>query len=217
MQEFYNVCGIDKGGSYTDVKNILKKLRKTVWWAKLQNGQTSAVSWLEVARINDGTGEVTLGFHRDMQEYLLQLINQGCFYTKYELQYVLPMKSQYSPRLYEILKSYHKNNRAWFFEVEDLKCRLDCEQYKRWPDFRRRALEPAVEEINLYSDIKVAYDVVKKGKKVVRVEFYMKDKSPEDVLATQSVIQEELDGQLSMDDIFASQEDSVRAKFFRED
>lgn len=76
--------------------------------------------------------------------YLLQLATQageqGAFYTRYGLRYVLPMRGQYSPRLYEILKSYQKNNREWFFDPEELKRVLDGQLFL--DDNLRRKTKP---------------------------------------------------------------------------
>lgn len=110
------------------------------------------------------------------------------------------MSSKHSPRLYEILKSYQKNNSQWFFEINELKYLLDCENYQRWPDFKRRVLDPAVEEINKYTDLSIAYKDVRKGRAVVRVEFFMDKKTNTELRQVNSEISGVLDGQLSMFD-----------------
>lgn len=201
IKDFYRVIGWEKE-SYSEFKAMLLELRKKVWMARLPDETETAVSWLEVARLNKRSGKVTLGFHRDMMQYLLDLANQETFYTSYNLQYVLPMQSQYSPRLYEILKSYQKNNRLWFFDVEELKRLLDCQTYERWPDFRRRVLEPAVEEINKYTDISIAYTIEKEGRRVSCVNFYMTKKSTEDLNAATLEGYRALDKQLNIFEVF---------------
>jgi plasmid replication initiation protein len=123
------------------------------------------------------------------------------------------MSSQYSPRLYEILKSYQYNNRQWFFEIEDLKHLLDCKNYERWPDFRRYVLEPAVAEINKYTDIAICYSVTKNGRKVVKVNFSMAGKTKSEIIKTQREIAEEL-GQTSMDEML--DEFDAERKFWQE-
>ena len=219
IKDFYRLCGIEDQ-SYTRLKQMLTKLRTKVWWLPLESGEESAVSWFDVIRINKNSGKVTIAFHRDMMPYLLQLAEQDAFYTSYNLRYVLPMSSQYSPRLYELLKSYQKNNREWFFEVEELKRLLDCQNYKRWPDFRRFAIEPAVKEINKYTDINIAYFTQKEGVKVTRIVFMMAEKSKEKLLNVQREIQEALDGQIDMFEAMRSEEQSeesrIRAQFVRE-
>lgn len=219
LSDFYTLCGL-ADQSYTELKAILKGLRDRSWIAVTDDkGTESTVSWFNKVRTNKREGRVTIRFDDDMMPYLLQLTKQNAFYTSYNLQYVLPMSSQYSPRLYELLKSYQKNNREWFFPLEELKLLLDSENYKRWPDFRRFALEPAVEEINQYTDINIAWDVEKEGKKVTRVIFYMADKSDDALLNAKRAIRDKLDGQLTVEDILAQlpdEEESVKATFMRE-
>lgn len=219
LADFYALCGL-ADQSYTELKAILKGLSDKSWWATIDDkGTESVVRWFTIVRTNKKSGKVTIKFHEDMMPFLLQLTTQNAFYTSYNLQYVLPMSSQYSPRLYEILKSYQKNNREWYFELDDLKRLLDCQSYERWPDFRRRALEPAVEEINQYTDINIAWDVEKEGKKVTRVIFYMAKKNADALLDAKRAIQNKLDGQLTIEDILAQlpdEADSVKARFYRE-
>lgn len=218
LSDFYALCGL-ADESYTELKEILIGLKQKTWWAETAPGVESTISWFNKVRTNKREGRVTIRFDDDMMPYLLQLTKQNAFYTSYNLQYVLPMSSQYSPRLYELLKSYQKNNREWFFPLEDLKRLLSCENYKRWPDFRRFALEPAVEEINHYTDLNIAWDVQKEGKKVTRVVFYMADKSDDALLDAKRAIRDKLDGQLTIEDILAQlpdEEESVKAKFMRE-
>lgn len=219
LSDFYALCGL-ADESYTELKSILLGLKQKTWWAETSPGIESTISWFNKVRTNKREGRVTIRFDDDMMPYLLQLTKQDAFYTSFSLQYVLPMSSQYSPRLYEILKSYQKNNREWFFSLEELKRLLDCQSYDRWPDFRRRVLEPAVEEINQYTDINIAWDVQKEGRKITRVIFYMADKSDDALLDAKRAIQEKLDGQLSIEDIMTRLPDegkeSVREKFMRE-
>lgn len=217
LKDFYILCGLQKE-SYTELKNTLLELKKKSWWMPTGDGEESTVSWFNKVRTNKRSGKVIIRFDDDMMPYLLQLASQGTFYTSYNLRYVLPMKSQFSPRLYELLKSYQKNNREWFFDLEELKYCLNCQSYDRWPDFRRRALEPAIKEINEYTDINIAYDVQKEGKKVTRVVFYMANKGNKALLEAKKAGQDQMDGQL---DIFAILEDmqkneSVKSKFFKE-
>lgn len=205
LKDFYALCGIEKE-SYTELKKILRGLSDRSWWAEIDDkGTESVVRWFNVVRTNKKSGKVRIKFHEDMMPFLLQLAEQaranGIFYTQYSLKYVLPMKSQYSSRLYELLKSYQKNNREWFFETEELKKLLDCVNYQNFNDFKKRALEPAVKEINEFTDLDIAYDTESEGRKVVKVSFYMAGKSDEDLQSTDIHITEVLDGQIDMDEL----------------
>ena len=216
LSDFYKVCGLQKE-SYSELKVLLKGLADRSWWATIdESGTESVVRWFSVMRTNKKNGTVTIAFHQDMMPYLLELTKQGAFYTHYQLKYILPMKSQYAIRLYELLKSYQKNNYSWFFDIDPLKKLLNCEKYVRFPDFRRWVLEPAVAEINEYTDIKIAWEAVTEGRKVVRITFYMLSKRKDDLLDAERAIYDELDGQLDISDILSSAESSVRSSFFKE-
>lgn len=216
IKDFYNVIGWSNQ-SYTEFKAMLKALSDKSWWITLPTGEESLVRWFTTARSNKKSGKVTVKFHEDMMPYLVQLAQGTDFYTKYQLQYILPMSCTYSPRLYEILKSYQYNNRQWFFEIDDLKHLLDCKNYERWPDFRRYVLEPAVAEINKYTDIAICYSVTKNGRKVVKVNFQMAGKTSSEILKTQREIAEEL-GQLTMDDMLKEieKENARESEFWAE-
>lgn len=218
IKDFYALCGIEDE-SYTELKAILKGLADRSWWAEIDDkGTESLLRWFSTMRTNKKSGKVTIKFHEDMMPFLLELTAQDAFYTGYQLQYILPMSSQYGPRLYELLKSYQKNNITWFFDVDELRRVLNAQNYTDFYDFRRRVIDPAVEEINKYTDIKVAYDTKKEGRRVARVEFYMIGKKPLEILETQMTIQEELDGQYSLFDRRQQEDEqeSVKSRFFRE-
>lgn len=221
IKDLYILCGIQKE-SYTELKAILKGLSDKSWWATIDDkGTESVVRWFTTVRTNKKSGKATIKFHEDMMPFLLQLTKQNSFYTSYNLQYVLPMSSQFSPRLYEILKSYQKNNREWFFPTEELKRLLDGEKYKNFNDFRKRILDPAIAEINQYTDINIAMDVVKEGRggRITRVIFYMAEKSDDALLNAKRAIRDKMDGQLTIEDILAQlpdEEESVKARFMRE-
>lgn len=198
IKDFYILCGIQKE-SYTELKAILKGLADRSWWATIDDkGTESLLRWFSTVRTNKKSGKVTIEFHKDMMPFLLQLTGKNEFYTGYSLQYVLPMSGQYSPRLYELLKSYQKNNKKWFFEIDELKKLLAAGNYKNFNDFKRFVLEPALNEINKFTDIQVAYNTHKEGRKVTRVHFFMDKKTDKELAQAHSDIQEALDGQISL-------------------
>ena len=193
LSEFYKMCGLSKE-SYTDLKAILYGLRQKSWWVDI-DGEESTVSWFNKVRTNKKNGTVTVRFDDDMMPFLLELSKQKAFYTHFQLKYILPMKSQYAIRLYELLKSYQKNNLRWFFDIEELKIRLNCENYSDFYDFKRRVLEPAVAEINQYTDIIINWDTEKEGRKVTRIVFMMFHKKANELYNAEIEISKELDGE----------------------
>ena len=194
LKDFCAVCGFEMD-SYTEIKASLQKLRDRSWWATIDDrGTESTISWFSKVRTNKKDGKVMVKFDEDMMPYLLELVKNGRMYTAYDLRYILPMNSQYGIRLYELLKSY-SNNTYWWFEVSELKHRLNAENYKNFNDFKRFALEPAVEDINTYSDLTVSYKAEKEGRSYTRITFYIKEKSNVDLTVLRIKNDMELDGE----------------------
>jgi len=193
FSDFYKLCGFRKE-SYTEFKSMLKGLRDKSWWVETAPGEKTTVSWFNKVKIRDKTNSVTIRFDDDMMPYLLKLVEQDEFYTHYELRYVLTLRSQYAIRLYELLKSYQKNNHHWFFEIDELKELLDCEKYVDFAQFRRKVLQTAVKEINERTDIDVEWDVEKERRKVTRVKFYMTKKDAKRLSQTNLNIMFKLEG-----------------------
>jgi plasmid replication initiation protein len=183
LYELYDLCGLTHE-SYTAVKLMIQKLADKSWWIIVEDGgkeYDSLVRWFNTLRIDKTTNKVLFKFHDDMQCYLLSLFERyqeyGENYAKLMLKWTLPMKSKYAVRLYELLKSYQVNNKEWWFQIDKLKHLLNADNYKAYKDFRVRVLDPAVSEINKYTDISVEYKTNKIGKKVDKIVFTMAEKS----------------------------------------
>ena len=97
---------------------------------------------------------------------------------RYICKHELGMKSAYSVRIYELLKSY-AYQKSKTFGLDELKRLLmvdGIESYNRFPDFRRKVLEIAVKEINKLTDLNVSYEAIKKGRKVDKLKFRIETK-----------------------------------------
>jgi plasmid replication initiation protein len=171
INEFCTVCGIDDGGgNYTAIKKAIKEIADKSMWITLENGQETLVRWIEKPYINQRSGIVKIRFDKDMKPFLLQL--QGSF-TQYELVWTIQFKSKYSIRLYEFVKSIHYNQLESYeriFTLEELRKALGAEEvHKEWKNFKARVLDPAVNEINEYSNQTIEYLPMSKGRTVEKV------------------------------------------------
>lgn len=204
LADFQRVCGSDGDESYSRVKAWIKHLADKSWWMAEERSET-LVRWFSTVRIYQQSGVIAVKFHEDMFPYLFRLAERmresGKLYTSYTLRYVLPMKSTYSIRLYELLKSYQKNNESWWFELDKLRHLLDCENYSRFPDLRRYVLEPAVREINQYTDMSIDISFIKEGRKVKAIEFKMLEKDFKGLLKSHHDGLTELEGNVHYWDI----------------
>ena len=193
IREFCKICGIDwnNGGNYDYIKTILKKLRDRSVWITLDDGSETTVSWVNKVTTNKRSGSVKIRLDDDMHPYLIDLTDR---FTCYELYNTLPMKSQYSIRIYELLKSYEYIGKK-IFEIDDLKKKLFAEHYVNFKEFRVKVIEIALKEINEYTDIKVDYETICKGRKVIKVQFLINAKDVKDRLASQNRTMRVLEGQ----------------------
>lgn len=170
--EFCKVCGIEpnSGKNYKNVKDAIKTLADKSVWITQETGSETLVRWINKAWINQKSGIIKIRLDDDMKPYLLQLQER---FTSYELLYTLAMKSQYSIRLYELLKSYEYRHRK-IFEIEDLKRILSADNYNRFPDFKRKVLDISMREINDLSDLTVTYEIIKEGRRYAKLDFSIK-------------------------------------------
>lgn len=179
IRDYCKVCGIDydNGNNYANIKSILKGLRDKSMWLLLPDGSETTVGWLAKATTNKRSGVAKIKLDEDLVPYLFDL---GQKFTQYQLYNVLAMKSAFSMRLYELLKSY-EFQKVKTFGIEELKQLLmveDVKSYSRFPDFRRKVLEVAQREINELTDINIEFEPITKGRKVVKVTFRITTKNP---------------------------------------
>lgn len=177
IKDYCRICGIDyaNGRNYKMVRETLRSLCKKDAIVKLLDGTDTRVSWLNKFWSNKGKGWAKVRLDEDMAPYLFNLCNNT---TRYELLYVLPMKSKYSIRLYEICKSWAKL-RQKTYELQELRALLMIEsgELERFPDFRRNVLEIAQKEINFNTNLNVSYEFIKSGRKIVKVRIKIREKT----------------------------------------
>lgn len=219
-KEFQYLIKWNGDASYKKIKEMLTRLSDMRWWIDIDDDNEALVRWFNIIHMNKGTGDIEISFHDDMFPFLLNLQqhleNDGHYFTTYKLQNITLMKHRYSPRIYEILKSYQFNNKKWTFEngtgtKYDLQRMIgDCilgdgvngeptipESWKNWAVFKRDVLDKAVMEINKYTDIKVAYDGKKedlshrKTRAIRTIEFYMVGKTEPEQQVTDKIIDAE--------------------------
>lgn len=198
IKEYCQVCGIDykNGGNYQFIKKNLKSLRDKSFWLMDENGVETTVGWLQKARINKGSGKIVVKFDEDIQKYVIGLFEN---FTQYSLLSTLPMKSSYSFRMFELLKSYAFVNEHTF-DVQELKKLLGAEHYTNFKDFRKKVIEIAVKEINKYTDIEVSWQPITKGRKVIEVKFFIRTRDTVERLNASGKAVEQIENQISMFD-----------------
>jgi len=167
--EFCEVCGIesDNGQNYKNIQDTIGSLAEKILWVHLDNGDKTILRWIDKPYINDVTGKMRVKLDDLLKPFLLHLKNN---FTQFELINTLAMKSKYSIRLYELLRSY-EYKKFVRFDIDELKKLLYAEHYERYIHLRTKVIDVAVNEINNLSDLNVSYMPVKESRKFTGIEF----------------------------------------------
>ncbi len=136
------------------------------------------VALMSSAKYLKGQGRIQLTIAEELKPYLVDLKNN---FTSFQLFCVLSMTSKYAKWMY-VQFSRWKDIGYLSYELEQLKYRLNLkdpkgklpEQYKQWGQFKDNVLEPAIKQINEFSDLKVSYETEKKGKSIYKINFIVK-------------------------------------------
>ena len=174
IYEFLKLCGVDphNGSMYKQVKKTIEDIANAkVQWIRLAGTQKITMfRWLSSATIDEGTGKIVLTLDQSLKPHLIQLKE---FYTTMNITYTLPMKSQYSIKIYELCKSYQnlylekkKKGEPLVWSIETLKKQVDCNA-SNWAHVRRTVLDKAKSEINGKTDILFDYAVYEKDRQRV--------------------------------------------------
>ena len=201
LAEFCRVCGVDSSGDGTrkHLRNALEGLTtnngKGKVWLSLPDGGHTTFSWISEAYYNDGKNIAEIDLNRHVLPYLLELKSR---YTEYELIYTLHFRSKYTIRLYELIKSRHFHEMeeySFTYTVDELRQLMGAESYKQYKNFKMRAIEPAIHEINEASDIDVEWlesPPARRGVRVLSIEFTVRPKAAIDRMKIRDKVEQEL-------------------------
>lgn len=129
--------------------------------------------WVSDIAYVDGEGIVELTFAPKMVPYITRLEAE---FTSYRLEKIGNMSSAHAVRLYELLAQYLAVGRREI-ELDEFKEMLGIPgEYKAIKDLKKRVIEPAMQQINEYSDIAVSFEQRKTGRAVTHLIFAVKQR-----------------------------------------
>ena len=142
-----------------------------------KDGSWLRLNWLSAASYTRKSGYVEVRFDKALKPYLLGL--KG-YFTQYELEKVINFKSGHAMRLFELLKmeQFKADSKGYFkrsFEYDELRELLGIEknEYTFFANFKVKAIDVAVREINANPDISIInVDYPKTGRKVSHIVFH---------------------------------------------
>lgn len=184
VAEFAEFLGVDKNSAYREMRKITKSL-VTRYVEIKEPGSLTQTTWVSQAKYIDGTGTVDVKLSEAMIPHLLQLKNGN--FTQCKLVMLLSFKSQYTLRLYMLLRQKRDHNpraKEYEFEIEDLRKQLGLsveedkdrkidgvEMYADYKNLKARVLNPAKNEMDEKADIGFEYEEVRHARRIVAIRF----------------------------------------------
>jgi len=180
IANFSKMFNISHKDVYNDVKDaVLNKFWERDFSYRDNNGKTVVTRWLTKIIYKDSEGYLEIKFNEDLQPLLHQLKSN---YTSYCIKRTSDFRSYYSIRLYEIcLMWLNKNgskNCFFFLKTSEMKEMLELDdKYTRFANFKARVLDVAQKEINKHSDIRIKYEIIKRGRSPFEIKFIVSKKA----------------------------------------
>ena len=177
IKKFQSLAG-NKSMNYTYIEDISKSLQDKEVNVTYTNDSGDKVHlktrWLASSKYVEGSGVVELRFDPNLKPFLLMLKNR---FTMYKLENIIKLTSQFSIRIYELLKQY-ENTGTRIIAVDELRdlIGIDRNKYKLYADFKKRIIAISQKELKEKSDISFEFDEIKEGHSVKKLLFHIKKK-----------------------------------------
>ena len=163
------------------VKESIRKLQTTLVTVTLPNGGKRTVQMLGATDIFDddrNEGYMKYDFHTK----LVPILRDSSIYTRLDVKIASSFTSKYGLALYEIIASkINLNKSSEVITIDKVRGWLGVEAKKlsTWSNFKKFALEVAVNEVNKLSLYKVEYEIARRqGRKVTHLEIKWGKKKP---------------------------------------
>lgn len=178
VKQLAKLIGIAESSFYERVERSIDELQKKmliIEHKEKPDGPVTVVdkiNWVQQATYIKRQGLVRVKLSDALASYLLNLKSS---YTKYRIGNVLKLKSEYSWRLYELLKEREPLQNKRVFKIAELRKLLNLEdKHLETKNLRSAVLDRAAKELKEKTDIYFEYEVHKKiGRRIDSFIFYI--------------------------------------------
>lgn len=164
--------------------NILLSMEKS--WEYNEN----SIDIVSYSRFNGKEGKIYLTF----TEEFLQLILDNSI--SYKLSNITKLKSVHSIKLYEVCKKYRgKKSVTFILDSSEKKnfrevWNVSGGAYEIFGQLKKHVIDPAIKDVNYYSDLEVSAEYTRHGRKVTGITFIIGSKGNSGLLeAEENVVQ----------------------------
>lgn len=166
----------DRYNAYRDLVLATGKLfdRKIVMQS--EDGKKERFTrWVSAVDFDHEEMIATLHFHDQIKPYISQL---KANFTRYRLKHIAELSSVYAIRVYEMIVSWHGQNKSFEeITIDDFRNAMDLGlKYKQFGQLNDRVIKPAVEQINERTNYELEIQPKKRGRSYVKVQFRFNQK-----------------------------------------
>ncbi len=138
------------------------------------------LNWLASFEYVEESGEIELEISSKLKPYLLELQER---FLQYGIENILPLRSSYVIRLYELLKhEYNKitnynNQKAVIYQISisEMRNKFVIPDSYRYNDIKKNIIIKAQKQFKAKTDIQIDYKEIKKGRAVNSIEFTVRE------------------------------------------
>ncbi|MGL5694546.1 MAG: replication initiation protein [Peptostreptococcaceae bacterium] len=190
---------------------ILMNLRKKDLFLmdELQDGSIDFIAggFIDNATYNNKTDKFTIVADTRIHKLLHRYLEDG--YTPINLEIWLSLKNRYSQRLYDLLRAWTGTKSTVNYSITRLRELMLLEnKYKQYPDFRKRVIIPAIEELNSTGYFEISYEENKKGRNIESIDFIVKDLDKRKYFAKDEVVAQ-ITSSLVKEDVVATDDNVI--------
>lgn len=177
VSDFKELIGSDSKNTYDYTHRLIKELLSK----SLKIGDEQ-FAWISYGKYVEGSDVMIFEINRHLKPYLLELKSN---FLEYSIVNIMPLRSSYVIRLYELLKSkfseykhYNKSAKSFTFELKIDWLREHFEipaSYQYSSGIKLRIIEKAKKQFKEKTDILFDYKEQKIGRKVDRLIITVKD------------------------------------------
>lgn len=131
-----------------------------------------------------GEGVIELEISEKIRPYFIDLKRN---FTSFRLQAAFSLNSKYAKRIYQIASQWKDKSQTRTFSLHDFKVMLmlkdpkgiEAEQYTKVSMFQKHVLDLAVAQINEHTELRIAYQLHKKGRAFEEISFTVEMQEPQ--------------------------------------
>lgn len=175
VEDFAKVFNLPVKSAYREIQKIADNLfeRYLTIYDRDDEKNTDYIKtrWISSIHYRRREGVVSIQFAQQILPYLCGLKNR---FTKYRLENVGLMTSEYGFRFYEFaiqdLRKKNSHMATIEVEIERLKENFQLENcYHQFKDLKRRVIKPGIEQVNKFSDVTIEWVPKRTGRRITHL------------------------------------------------